>query len=80
VNLAFPFAQALDKVFQESGIAVPATWQQTAYRRQGWWSAGTDMFSVPRDEQESVIAFSEDVFSRLFQVGEDQPIKGWLDG
>ncbi len=80
VKLSFPFAQSIEEVFQESGVTVPAAWPRTAYRQRGWWSAGNLQFMAPRDDLEQVVAFSEEVFQRLFRVGGDEPIKGWLAG
>jgi hypothetical protein len=79
INLPFPFAQSLEEKFQRAGVTLPADWKLTTFRRRGWWRAGHADFTAPRDSLEDAVAFSVDVFQRLFGVDGREPIKGWLE-
>jgi hypothetical protein len=65
LNVAYPFTEDYQTLFAERGIAIPAGWTVTEFKRKGCFNAGVILLQTDIDDQERVADFIVHLFPAL---------------
>ena len=73
VNFSFLFNSKLTDLLSERDVAVPPTWQQEYFKKK---KAAT--FRAPKNDLDTIIAFVDSLFCRVFECGRSYWVVGSL--